>query len=669
MPPFPDFARQLRPDAAGTDDTELLRRFADHRDEAAFELLVWRHGGMVLATCRRVLGRSADVDDAFQVTFLALARRAGSIRTAAALPGWLHRTARRAALRVKSAAVRRAERPAADAPEPAADPVTPDDLGPVLDEEIDRLPEKLRRAFVLCYLEGVTNEAAAVRLGCPKGTILSRLSRALELLRARLTRRGVVVPALLTLPVGAPPSAATAAGIARAAAAFAAGAAPPEVPVHVVTIAQGVLRTMRLTQLRPIGLVLALAVLAGAGLAAAVGRQPPADPPPPPPAAQPRPVATPAPAAPRRLAVDKHDCPDVQQAAFSPDGRVIAISGSKQANAAIEDVLTLWDTATGRHLHTFRGRDAGANGLCFSPDGTRLAQPVTDAGEVIVREVASGKELRRFAHEGVYATMFSPEGKYLATTGGVEEPRSTDVHVWDVAAGKRVFTPARVKGETYLWALFVPDGRLLVVTDTSRLRWWNPATGREDPPVTLAGEAGRYAVPARDGKWFVGTRPGRPTLFDGTTGRVVRTFGNDGDVFEFANFSDDARTVIATDKAGRVVVWETATGTQKATFTVPGADAAGNAPFIGSTPNGRHLLAQWSQSIDGGRDTVPWVAVYTPDGRLVRRERGLSDLEFDDAGRSVVAVTRIPSTDYAPPKYDVTVHDAAAWLAGGAKKE
>jgi RNA polymerase sigma factor (sigma-70 family) len=229
MPPLTDLARHLcPPDEPGVGDAELLRRFADHRDESAFELLVWRHGRMVLAACRRILGRSADADDAFQVTFLALARRAGSIRTGAALPGWLHRVARRAVVRVKASAARRPDRAMADPPEPAVDPVLPDALGPVLDEEIDRLPEKLRRAFVLCHLEGVTNEAAAVRLGCPKGTVLSRLSRAREQLRDRLTRRGVVVPAVLAIPVTDPPPAVVAAATARAAVHLVTGLNSPE---------------------------------------------------------------------------------------------------------------------------------------------------------------------------------------------------------------------------------------------------------------------------------------------------------------------------------------------------------------------------------------------------------------------------------------------------------
>jgi RNA polymerase sigma factor (sigma-70 family) len=238
-------------DTPGVDDADLLLRFAEHRDEAAFELLVWRHAGMVRATCQRVLGRSADADDAFQITFLTLARRAGSIRTDAALPGWLHRVALRAAGKLKSAAARRPERTGCELPEPAVEPGLPDDLRPVLDKEIDRLPEKLRCAFVLCHLEGVTNESAAQRLGCPLGTVFSRLSRAREQLRDRLTRRGVMLSALPAIPTAALPTASSCAATARAAVQFITGSGPAGVSPQVISITHELLRSMHLTQLRP----------------------------------------------------------------------------------------------------------------------------------------------------------------------------------------------------------------------------------------------------------------------------------------------------------------------------------------------------------------------------------------------------------------------------------
>jgi RNA polymerase sigma factor (sigma-70 family) len=194
----------FHPQAAGTvTDAELLERFLDGKDEAAFELLVWRHGPMVLGVCRRILQDPHEAEDAFQAAFFTLARKAGSIGRRDSVGAWLYRVAYRIALRARARRVRQAQReqPLGDLPvaevgcEPA-DLLAWSELRPVLDAEVNRLPEKYRAAFVLCYLEGKTNEQAAEQLGCPKGTILSRLSRARERLRKRLMQRGVVLAAL-----------------------------------------------------------------------------------------------------------------------------------------------------------------------------------------------------------------------------------------------------------------------------------------------------------------------------------------------------------------------------------------------------------------------------------------------------------------------------------------
>jgi RNA polymerase sigma factor (sigma-70 family) len=174
-------------------DAQLLDRFVERRDEVAFELLVWRHGPMVLGVCRRILQNPHDAEDAFQASFFTLARKADSIARRDSVGAWLYRVAYRIALRARARRARLAQReqPLGDLPvaevgcEPA-DLLAWRELRPVLDAEISRLPEKYRAAFVLCYLEGKTNEQAAEQLGCPKGTVLSRLSRARERLRKRL---------------------------------------------------------------------------------------------------------------------------------------------------------------------------------------------------------------------------------------------------------------------------------------------------------------------------------------------------------------------------------------------------------------------------------------------------------------------------------------------------
>ncbi|HEV3082279.1 MAG TPA: sigma-70 family RNA polymerase sigma factor [Gemmataceae bacterium] len=186
--------------AASLTDGQLLERFARQHDEEGFRQLVQRHGAMVLGVCRQVLRQEQDAEDAFQATFLVLSRKAGSIRNGAALPNWLFNVANRLARRIRTAALRRQAHevalvePSLSQPEPAREV---GDLGPILYEEIGRLPDKYRIPLVLCYLEGKTNEQAAQQLGCPPGTVFSRLARARERLRLRLTRRGLAVSGAL----------------------------------------------------------------------------------------------------------------------------------------------------------------------------------------------------------------------------------------------------------------------------------------------------------------------------------------------------------------------------------------------------------------------------------------------------------------------------------------
>jgi RNA polymerase sigma factor (sigma-70 family) len=179
-------------------DAELLRRFVGGRDQAALELLVRRHGPMVWGVCCRVLAVRQDAEDAFQATFLVLLRRAGSIRSGELLANWLYGVARQTALKARATARRRGarERQVVVMPErETGRQRPPEDLLLFLEEELGRLPEKYRTALVLCDLEGMTRQEACRHLGCPEGTVASRLVRARALLALRLRRRGLVVSA------------------------------------------------------------------------------------------------------------------------------------------------------------------------------------------------------------------------------------------------------------------------------------------------------------------------------------------------------------------------------------------------------------------------------------------------------------------------------------------
>ncbi len=193
------------PDAAA--DCELLSRFTQTRDELAFEELLRRHGPMVWAVCRQSLPDHADAEDAFQATFLALIRSANSVRGRGKIAGWLHGVAVRVAQKMKRSAVRRRQREERAANGEADRPVPDtkwDALLAAVHEEVQRLPDAMRTAFVLCELEGVRQPDAAAQLGCKLGTLTSRLTRARQLLIERLSRRGLA-PALAggTLGLGA----------------------------------------------------------------------------------------------------------------------------------------------------------------------------------------------------------------------------------------------------------------------------------------------------------------------------------------------------------------------------------------------------------------------------------------------------------------------------------
>ena len=179
-------------------DAELLSRFAGRRDEAAFTMLVQRHGPMVLGVCRRMLRRPADAEDAWQATFLVLARRSAAIRKQASVAAWLHGVALRICQRSREKDLRhKHSQLPADLLQIENDDLSWREVQRILDEELQRLPERLRQPIVLCYLEGKTRDEAAEELGWSLTTFRGRLDTARERLRKRLTRRGLTLPAAL----------------------------------------------------------------------------------------------------------------------------------------------------------------------------------------------------------------------------------------------------------------------------------------------------------------------------------------------------------------------------------------------------------------------------------------------------------------------------------------
>src|SRR5262245_12559841 len=226
-------------------DAELLARFLTHRDEAAFEELVGRHGPMVRAVCRRVLGPTADADDAFQAAFLILIRKARSIRRTDLLANWLcavaYRTARQALRRRYRLELR--ERTGDNLPESGRLDEPPRDWLPIFDAALQRLPGKYRDPVVLCELQGVSRPEAARKLGLNEGTLSSRLGRARDLLRQRLGRYGFPLSVGAALAPAAVPEALTASTAAAALSVCAAS-------VSAVVLMEGVLTAMFVSKLK-----------------------------------------------------------------------------------------------------------------------------------------------------------------------------------------------------------------------------------------------------------------------------------------------------------------------------------------------------------------------------------------------------------------------------------
>jgi RNA polymerase sigma factor (sigma-70 family) len=261
------FLRNLR-SRVSTDepDAKLLSQFTYSHDDEAFVALVRRHGPMVLGVCRRHLRDPHDVEDAFQATFLVLARKAESVRRPERLAGWLHGVARNVARNARRGTV-----PVADASLLAGDhedllsQLTAREALTIIDEEVDRLPEKYRLPVIWCCLEGLTQEEAARRLGWTPDSVRGRLERGRRLLHERLAKRGLTLSAALAVAEVAR-GAKLPAGLLRAAVAVRHGGQAP-----VIALADAVMRGVVVGNLRLavlVSLVLLTGSVAGVGFAA-----------------------------------------------------------------------------------------------------------------------------------------------------------------------------------------------------------------------------------------------------------------------------------------------------------------------------------------------------------------------------------------------------------------
>jgi RNA polymerase sigma factor (sigma-70 family) len=600
------------PAAANLSDGELLRRFAASREEGAFAALVQRHGPLVLSVCRRVLRHQQDAEDAFQATFLILARKAGSVHRSESLASWLFGVAHRTALRAKTDAAKRRHRPGRSKPVAEPDPPTEAslrELQRLLDEEVNRLPEKYRAPFVLCCLEGNSRAEAARQLGWNEGTLSGRLALARKQLQRRLTRRGISLTAALCVVALAPSARAEVPGALAGATVeggvqFTAGKAGGTVSVQAVALAEGVLRSMSLSRTGLAVALLLVLTVAGAGagmftLQALAGK---------PAAAEPPEVLGPP-------ATDRNES-----------------RADRYGDALPPDAVA--------RLGTVRFRPRGgcrpwpvhdsAPGLAFLPGDKTL---VTMASGVIeFWDVTTGKEVRRVEDPGwAFANTLSPDGKTL-----VAETRDSAAHLWDAVTGKELH---QLTGRT-VWfsdAAFSADGRRLVATllvadpEGRKGPWWavwETATGKE-----LRRFENENMVPvaiAPDGKTVAGVdSPSSSTvhLRDVATGKKLHTFGPLGMVEKLV-FTPDGKTLAALevgDGGSRVHLWDVAGGKLRTRLKTP--DSVSSVAFA---PDGRTVATAHLESIHvWDVSTGEWVERFEGKGCFT------ADLAFSGDGKTL----------------------------------
>ncbi|MGE3808565.1 MAG: RNA polymerase sigma factor, partial [Gemmataceae bacterium] len=250
----------VQPAAPERSDAGLLEIFLEAQDQSAFGELMRRHGAMVLGVCQRVLRDGHQAEDAFQATFLILARKGGSVRKRSSLGSWLYGVAYRVARKMKPRRPVQLQAEVADMESAEREDRLWEELIPVIDQEMDGLPEALRSVLVLCCLEGKTYEEAARQLQLSASTVRGRLARGRELLRQRLAMRGVAAPvaslALLPANAQATPAARVVQRTLHSACSFAAGQEAGNVPASVAATVQDVLKEMSMRKLKVVALTL-----------------------------------------------------------------------------------------------------------------------------------------------------------------------------------------------------------------------------------------------------------------------------------------------------------------------------------------------------------------------------------------------------------------------------
>jgi RNA polymerase sigma factor (sigma-70 family) len=626
-------------------DRELLRRFATHRDEAAFAALVRRHGPMVLTVCRRILHRAEDAEDAFQATFLVLYRRAATHSWRESVGGWLHRVAARIALRLRADVARGAALLPRAVERNSADPleqVTARELLATFDDELSRLPERYRSPLVLCCLQGKSQEETAAILGSSLSTIRRRLEHGRRLLHTRLTRRGLELPAAL----GALMLSKDASAVVPAPSRIALGQTlNGNAPARVALLADSISKAAIWTPMKAaVGVLLLGLLTAGAGLAASHLLAPKPS--------EPEPLASESPEKSKSQKAERTDLYGdplppgalvrmgtvrfrhtnlIGNVAYSPNGRILAAAGHG-------GIIRLYDPATGRTLRQLQAHAHQYPAIAFAPDskslacvGTRLLQ---------VWDVDTGKELRRFAveasddnsHYWTIPLVFSADGRLLASVA-----QDHSVRIWEISSGKEIAKLRGHRNEVRCLA-FSSDGKTLFSAsdhggaEAGSMRVWNVAKAEElrkislhsprdeVPPTPLCFSPDCKTLAVAAWQWLERKHAKGTTMLqahtvavlDLETGAVRRKLGPMVGRFKAASFSSDGKIITAMndewrvgsgttqDDISRIKGWETATGRQVFDMPAPPSSNSfwgGAGTLLAFGPDGKNLAAASGSSL------------------------------------------------------------------------
>jgi RNA polymerase sigma factor (sigma-70 family) len=548
--------------SARPSDAELLGRFVAERNGEAFAALIERHGPMVFGVCRRVLGDWHLAEDAFQVTFVVLARRAATVALNS-LAGWLHEVAHRVAKDARRATRRRfqRERPVDELPNPPAPSSTPDtELGRVLDDELRKLPAKYRELLVACDLEGQPRQPVAAGLGIPEGTLSSRLTAARKMLANRLAKRGIAPAVVAGIAVNGPSLAAREVpGVLLASTARIGSGAPGTVPAVVATLANRAIRAMTIRSYATwaVGILVAAATL---GLAAGRPTQPPSLPP----KTEPSEPFTFRPDLKNPLAPGRRSDPPKADP-LNPDGPEALTTSSAGIMYDEDGFLNLIDNDGTSTLPVNFGKESLSlsKSARLSPDGKMLAYLIPAVPNPNVKGPHSQLHVRKVNEQGagtnlgVYCSfiVWSPDGTRIAYTDTAPGVGRHEHAVVTVAT--TTTTPLNLPG-SHTVSDWTPDGNHLLtasITDQEnelpviRLHLMN-LDGTEHKALTdgkLIAKAGRISPDGRrvlfEGGPLVQKRPepsGPPKLKD----------SNDPYGLQVLDLATESWTRVDTDGAG-----------------------------------------------------------------------------------------------------------------------